>query len=197
MLSSAATTTNGGRIVITSAAGNEESYKGPQEPDGIRSGEFFLEEFFKELVKGTNIRIAFAKATENTESFTSQGGGSANSGSTYGDQSVQHPLLEDDGDGTGSNTLSDGTGDGEIAQDLYLGVGLTNAAASPADLVQVTPTLYLDSSTTTADLTATPNVYSYVDTAWIEVKSPTTELVATGGTGQLETQHPPGLPGPR
>jgi len=189
-LSSAPTITNAGRLVITSAAAGEESYKGPMEPDNIRSGEFFLEEFFKELVKGTSIKEAFARATDNTESFTSQGSGSANSVNSYGDSSVQHPLLNDTGKGPGSNTLSDGAGDGLVSEALYLGVGLTNSAANPADLIAVTPTLYLPDGTTSAVLTAVPDVYSYVDTAWIEVKAPTIQLVAQGGTGQLELNIP-------
>jgi len=39
-----------GRIIITSATASEESFKGPNEPDGIRSGEFFMEEFFARLI---------------------------------------------------------------------------------------------------------------------------------------------------
>ena len=57
---------------------------------------------------------------------------------------MQHPLLDDDGDGTGSNALSDGAGDGVEAEQLHLGVGVTNASLTPADLKAVTPTLYLD-----------------------------------------------------
>ena len=181
---------NGGRLIMTSATAGEESYKGPQEPDGVRSGEFFIEELFKELVQGTSIRDAFVKATGNTKSFTGQGSESANNANPYGDRSVQHPLLEDDGDGIGSNSLSDGEGDGVEAAALYLGVGLTNSAANPADLKQVTETVYLDALTREVQLWAQPAVHAYVDTAWIEVKSPTTVLAGKGGSAQLELDIP-------
>ena len=62
------------RLVITSAAANEESYKGPLEPDGIRSGEFFLEELFQSLGKGDTFADAFNLATDKTEVFTRRGG---------------------------------------------------------------------------------------------------------------------------
>jgi len=189
-LASAPSGTNAGRSIITSAAASEESYKGPQEPDGIRSGEFFLEEFFKELAKGSNLKESFIMATDHTKAFTSQGDGSANGTGYFGDTAVQHPLLDDDGIGIGSNSLSDGAGDGVASGDVYLGVGLTNSTANPADIKSVTPTLHLDQNTTSAVLWARPDVYSYSDTAWIEVKAPTTKLTSRGGTGQLELTIP-------
>jgi len=181
---------NGGRVVITSAAASEESYKGPQEPDEIRSGEFFIEELFKNLDAGASVREAFVKATQDTESYTSQGSGSANNANDFGDHAAQHPLLEDDGVGGGSNALSDGEGDGVAAAILYLGVGLTNSASNPADLVHVTPTLYLDASTEQAQLWAEPDAYGDVDTCWVEVKAPTKVLSGQGGSSQLELDVP-------
>ena len=44
------------RVIITSAAANEPSYKGPNEPDDIRSGEFLLEELFKRLGRGNSFK---------------------------------------------------------------------------------------------------------------------------------------------
>ncbi len=58
------------RVVIASAAENEESYKGTEESDGIRVGEFFLEEFVKEAGRGASLKAAFEYATEQTEIFT-------------------------------------------------------------------------------------------------------------------------------
>ena len=189
-LSSAATGTNGGRILIVSAAANEQSYKGANEPDGIRSGEYFLEEFFKELKKGGSLRAAFVEATARTESFTSQGSGSANSNNAYQDTAVQHPLIDDDGDGSGSNALSDGSGDGVEADKLYLGVGVTNSSLTPADLENVTPTLYLDENTSQATLWSEAYSNAAVSTAWFEVKAPAETLAGTGTTGQLDLDIP-------
>ena len=192
-LSSGPTTTNGGRIVISSAAADEQSYKGPNEPDGIRSGEFFLEEFFKQLKKGASLRAAFVDATALTEAFTSQGSGSANAVNVHGDSSVQHPLLDDDGDGIGGNALSDGSGDGVAAAGLWLGIGVTNASLSPADLKSVTGTLSLGTSTYQAQLLAEAYSDNAVSSAWFEVKSPNTTLSTspTGtATGQLDLNIP-------
>jgi hypothetical protein len=184
---------DGGRLIVTSATGTEESYKGPQEPDGVRSGEFFIEELFKGLVKGTNLKEAFASATALTESFTSQGSQSANAANAYGDRAVQHPLLEDDGVGGGSNVVTEAEGDGVAAAGVYLGVGLTNSAANPADLERVTPTQYLEEGVEQALLWAQADVHGYVDTAWVEVKAPRTVLQGggeSGGSGQLSLEIP-------
>ena len=76
---------NAGRLIITSAAPDEVSYKGPQEGDGVRSGEYFLEEFFTQLERGQTIREAFIDATTKTRLYTQKGGGSANANAPYFD----------------------------------------------------------------------------------------------------------------
>jgi len=181
-----------GRLIISSAAPGEVSYKGPLESvGGVRSGEFFIEELFKTLVTGSNARVAFAAAAESTRLFTAQGSGLSDGGNGYGDDAVQHPLLEDDGEGSGSNFFSDGEGDGLEAARVHLGVGLTNSAANPAELVAVTPTLYLNEQTSMAVLWAEPDVYEYVDAAWIEVKAPRTAVASSQpGSNQLDLSLP-------
>lgn len=82
------------RIVITSAAANEQAYKGVAETDGIPVGSYFMEELFRELGAGNNLRDAFRIATDLTELFTAQGPGSANSDNPYQDGAVQHPQPE-------------------------------------------------------------------------------------------------------
>ncbi|MBT5268994.1 MAG: hypothetical protein HOL70_06045, partial [Candidatus Marinimicrobia bacterium] len=52
-----------GRTIVTSAANNERSYKGGKEPDGIRDGEFFIAELFKELGHGYSLKRSFELAT--------------------------------------------------------------------------------------------------------------------------------------
>jgi alpha-tubulin suppressor-like RCC1 family protein/sugar lactone lactonase YvrE len=180
-----------GRIVITSAATDEQSYKGPNEPDGIRSGEFFMEELFKSLRKGSNLKAAFVDATTQTRSFTSQGGGSPNSINGYNDTAVQHPLLEDNGDGIGSNTLGDGIGDGLEAANIHLGVGVTNASLGPADIKSVSATQFLTAAETTRTLELRPYSNSALSSAWFEVKAPGITLEAVPNqTGQLNLELP-------
>jgi len=145
------------RLIITSAASNEESYKGPDEPDTVRSGEYFMEELFIRLGRGYTFGNSFEEAARKTREYTRKGGTSANSANKYFDDAVQHPLLEDNGDWTGSNTLSDvqNQGDGHVVKNLFLGVGPTydtNSAENPAEIVSVTETRYLNPSETSTTL---------------------------------------------
>ncbi|MBL0226589.1 MAG: carboxypeptidase regulatory-like domain-containing protein [Geobacteraceae bacterium] len=180
-----------GRIVISSAAANEQSYKGPNEPDGIRSGEFFIEELFKSLKRGSSLKAAFVDAAAQTRSFTSQGGNSANALNSYNDSAVQHPLLDDNGDGVGSNSLADGIGDGVEAAAVYLGIGVTNASLGPADIKNVTATRFLSFTEEQTLLEAEAYSNSAVSSAWLEVKAPTTFLEGIpDNTGQLDLVMP-------
>jgi alpha-tubulin suppressor-like RCC1 family protein/sugar lactone lactonase YvrE len=197
LASDAAGDPNAGRIVISSAAADEQSYKGASEPDGIRSGEFFIDELFKQLKKGASLKTAFVDAAGLTRAFTSQGGASPNSVNSYNDNAVQHPLLEDDGLGQGSNTLADGIGDGVEAAGIHLGVGVTNASLGLADIKKVTPTQYLGAGTTPADTQYTMELEAYsnaaVSSAWFEVKAPGITLPLPGisaNTFQLDLDLP-------
>jgi alpha-tubulin suppressor-like RCC1 family protein len=179
------------RIVIASAADDEESYRGANEPDGIRSGEYFLEEFFIQLGRGYSLKRSFDEASRKTEEYTRKGGTPANTTNRYFDHSVQHPLLEDDGNLVGSNKLSEGQGDGLTSAGLFFGTGVTytNSASNPAEIVKVTDTVYLDAdpSHITATLTLQTNVDTYgVDNAWVEIRPPNKTLTPSGsGSMQL------------
>ena len=165
----------------------------------MRSGEFFLDEFFKEIKKGSSIKASFLAATERTESYTSQGSSVSNVTNGYGDHAVQHPLLDDNGDTIGSNILSDG-GDGASAAGLYVGFGSTNATLGPADIKAVTPTQTLAADPDPENPTPTPallwaEAYSNaaVSSAWFEVKSPSKDLT-TGETSTATFQRTVDIP---
>ncbi|NJO17066.1 MAG: hypothetical protein HC877_15395 [Thioploca sp.] len=64
------TLSQSGRVIVTSTAVGEESYKGPKEPDEVRSGEYFIEALFAPLGQGDSLASAFDLATYGTESFT-------------------------------------------------------------------------------------------------------------------------------
>ena len=177
-----------GRVIVTSAAEDEESYKGPLEPDNVRVGEFFLEELFHELKRGFSLKAAFRTAAQKTEIYTRKGGTAANSPNRFFDLSMQHPLLDDNGDEVGSNNVDDPAGDGQNAETIFLGTGMTNNAAGPADLKQVAQTLILGPEENTAVLQAEAYDDSRVASAWIEVRAPSVSLEGTGTTGQLEVQ---------
>lgn len=179
-----------GRVIITSAAPGEVSYKGPMESDTIRSGEYFLEELFTQLERGETIRQAFIDAADKTRTYTQKGGGSANSNAPYFDGAVQHPLLDDNGDHIGSNTLTDGElVDGSTLAAMQLGIGATynvNSAQFPVDLLQVSPTVLLDAQTS-ALLWAKVTDDDQVDSAvWIEIRKPDLILATPTGNGPTE-----------
>jgi YVTN family beta-propeller protein len=183
-----------GRILITSATASEESYKGPEEPDGIRSGEYFMEEFFSRLGRGDHVKAAFEWATERTELFTRRGDGSTNSSDRFNDDAAQHPLLDDNGDGKGSNSLAT-DGDGLQAAEVLLGVGLdydTNAAGNSAEILSVSDTVYLNANEEAATLTANVNNANRVSSAIVDIRSPSVQL-SSAGTEQSEQLEIPDL----
>ncbi len=167
-----------GRIVLTSAAAEEVSYKGPLEDDNVRVGEFFLEGLFRELGRGEPLRSAFVTATAQTEIFTRRGGTNVNSSGRFADGAVQHPLLDDNGDGRGSNVLTPGA-DGIRAETLFLGVRppvVTNAPVVRAAITEVTKPLYLSADESDAILRATVNDAQRTVAVWAEVRTLSEEL---------------------
>ena len=175
-----------GRTIITSATAWEVSYKGLKEDDGIRSGEFFIEELFQQLWRGASLKAAFEQTTQRTEMFTRSGHISANKANPFLDDAVQHPLLDDNGDSVGSNVLLT-DGDGQKAASIFLGAGLdfqTNANA--ADIIAVNPTIYLSDSETRALLFLIVNDPDLVDPAIIEIRPPSKILMAQDSTEQID-----------
>ena len=182
------------RVVVASASDGEESYKGTEESDGVRVGEFFLEEFVKEAGRGSSLKGAFEYATEQTEIFTRKGD-LAGPDAIFGDIAAQHPLLEDNREFSllnlaGNNMLGVTQGaDGELADTLFLGVGptyATNAVSNPADITAVTGTVFLGPTDTTSSLTLTANDDNKVVSAWVEVRAPATDYLPAGGSVQLD-----------
>ncbi|MGB5325544.1 MAG: hypothetical protein WBN40_08995, partial [Pseudomonadales bacterium] len=177
------------------------SYKGPLENDGIRVGEYFMEELFEALDQGDNLLAAFELATEKTEIFTRSADGAAINGE-FLDTAVQHPLICDNSDGQGSNTIEDAitssTVDGNYAKTLFLGTSVqssTNSLAVPAAVIRTTPTIILNAGgaaiDTTVDLFLEANDNAEVAVAYVEIRAPATtlqggDLSGSGVTEQLE-----------
>ncbi|MBF0371721.1 MAG: hypothetical protein HQL52_19980 [Magnetococcales bacterium] len=178
------------RIVVTSATEVEVSFKGPREDDGVRVGEYFLEELFKALGRGESLKEGFQTATEYTEILTQDNTWWESSGAPYFDNALQHPLLDDDGDGVGSNVLDDTSGDGALAADLYLGTGtdhVTNAPGNPIEILTVTDTLYLNADTNDATLLATVSDTDRLNAQpWVSIRVPNQALPEQEGTEQVE-----------
>jgi len=174
-----------GRIIVTSAAASEQSFKGAMEYDGVRSGEFFLEEFFARLKTGDTLKAAFDYASDKVRTYT-RSGSSNSTIAPYFDTAIQHPLLDDDASGSGSNSLSTAVGDGVIAAGLYLGFANdTTNAGNPAQILGVTDTIIL-TDTSSAALTATTANYSKTLAAWVEIREPDTIFAGNGNKTQLD-----------
>lgn len=177
-----------GRVIITSTAPGEESYKGPKEPDEIRSGEFFVEALFAHFGKGRSLKTAFELATASTEAFT-RINDSAAVNPWFQDKAAQHPLLDDDGDKQGHHLLYNGADGGQVDH-IYLGLGTQYdeyADHNPAEIWTVTPHLQLGSQETSANLFALVNHPERVKEGQVlvDIRSPSLRL-STNGTEQTE-----------
>ncbi|MCP4696615.1 MAG: hypothetical protein GY862_07175, partial [Gammaproteobacteria bacterium] len=163
-----------GRVIITSAAKNEVSYKGPLEADGIRGGEYFIESLFQSLRSGDSLKAAFEAAAKDTEMLTRRNDGlSVNQGGMFRDDAMQHPLLDDDGNGTGSNVLHAGAGDGGLAENMLLGAGAEyNINGDFLDIMQVTEALSLESNEASALLWFKVNYKYRVEIPVMQIRRP-------------------------
>ena len=131
------------RIIIASSDNTEASHRGPLTEGDIRGGDFFIETLFNQWARedqdaNMDLRSAFEISVRQMEEY-------ADSGDRYPvyphfDTSRQHPLLDDNADGKGSNDLNPAggsvkmvyydTGDGpvSIAKGDFDSDGLTDLA---------------------------------------------------------------------
>jgi hypothetical protein len=181
-----------GRVIVTSTAATEESYKGPKEPDKVRSGEFFVEALFAQLGQAKSLKHAFEIATESIELLTRLDD-YQQWHPIYQDYAAQHPLLDDNHDQIGNNHFSYfEDSDGHRAQGIYLGLGpkyRPNDPNNPAEILEVTPTRYLSANQSAVELFALVNHPHRVEnsTVYVEIRSPSLTLTPSGSeqTGQL------------
>jgi len=177
------------RIIITSAAENEFSYKGPLDEDNIREGEYFISEFFKKIALGRTIRECFEVATVLTEKFTSDLSNYSVNGPPYYDNSPQHPLLDDNADGKGSNSLDSTNSDGFFSSNKVIGVSnLTSNDSGDVELEAVTETKFLGYDETPSDpfLWAQVKYDKRLLSLWVEIKKPSYSINTQPGSGQKE-----------
>ena len=180
------------RVVIASAAANESSYKGPldpNDPSGVRDGEFFITEFFKAAAVGKSVLTSFSEAVQKTRLFTSTGTGTPNG--PYADDSRQHPLLDDNGDGAGENApAGDPGGDASLSRGLSIGVStVTGNAPGDVQVTQVSETRILGAAESNASLWARVDDDKRLRSLWLEVKPPGYEPNA-GGSDQVAMELP-------
>ena len=161
------------RVIIASSDLNKRSMKEPEGDGEIRQGEYFTAEFFKAVSDGKSIESCFEVAK--------------NIGTIFN----QNPLLDDNGDGEGSNALSlDADADGSESSDIYIGTGISDFnAIDEVSITEVAPTIFLG-----VDETSTDQIWARVvnrdrlksKSIWVNIKRPNSEIIDTGGTGQVE-----------
>ncbi len=171
-----------GRIVITSAAHDELSFKGMREADGIRAGEYFVEEFIKRLTPKTSLKEAFEQAARRTGEYVPH----------HESVAMQHPLLDDNADGIGSNILMAG-GDGEWSSRIVPGIDYETNGPT---MIPATPTRYLSADESKALLYINANGKK-ADVVSMEIHPPSPWAVlepGTESTEQLEVDFPTVIP---
>ncbi|ETR68895.1 MAG: hypothetical protein OMM_04288 [Candidatus Magnetoglobus multicellularis str. Araruama] len=159
------------RVVISSSGPDEFSYKGPLDEDNIREGEYFVSEFFKQIVYGKSVKQSFAEAVVLTEKFTAKGFGSINAPPYY-DDSDQHPLLDDNADKVGTNDVMISGDEGLFADKIFIGVNpKTHNDIGDVYIKEVAKTIYLgENETATNDLWAEVSDPNQFVSLWIEIK---------------------------
>jgi photosystem II stability/assembly factor-like uncharacterized protein len=183
-----------GRVIVTSSAADEQSLAGASAYNStstvLSGGDYFIDSFVSFLGRGDSFNDAYDQAASAVALRDPRSGTvplAFHSGAI--DTLAQHPLLDDDGDGTPSYGPGGG-GDGALAASLYLGEGVrVPAAGNPSDISAVTPSALapisiLSSTASTTTLWLSVNDNSRVGKAWVEVRTPDTTAVA-GGTGQV------------
>jgi hypothetical protein len=176
------------RVIISSAAAGESSYKGPVDLDGIRDGEYFISQFFQQAARGKTIKGCFETAKTLTESYTASCSGNY-SNAPFFDVSLQHPLLDDNGDGSGSNEFSgQPNDDGALSETISIGAGSVSANA-PGDvsITEVIEPQFLQVGEDRVQLLwAGVDDNSRLRSIWVEVKPPGYTPFDPQGSGQVE-----------
>jgi len=138
------------------------------------------------------VRECFEEAATLTEAYTSDLRFPLTP--PYYDHARQHPLLDDNGDGKGSNDVSVAGGDGMVSGDI-LSVGTSTATGNaPGDVsvIRAADTIFLsESETHTGGLWAEVENLDRLGGIWAEVKPPVPDTETVGA----DTDFDPGLTG--
>ena len=162
------------RIIITSTSVYEQSFRGEIQAGGlVRDGEFFITSLFNAFGSGMNLNKSFQLATKLTEEFTYND--ESIKKNPFFDLAMQHPLLDDNGDGIGSNALYLNT-DGIKAENIYFSQNVSNTT----EFYQVgaEPQVLENNSQDVITLWATLTNFDVVikPKVWAEIRRPDTEI---------------------
>lgn len=185
------------RIIITSSDTREVSFKGPLAPrENIPDGDFFVSEFFKHAARGASLKNSYENATLAAMTFARNKDGNglngADSGNgSFNDDAAFHPLLDDNGDGRGSNgQLSATSGkDGALAANLSLCI---NPNEDSVEITNVVPLITLAPDEPDPLLKAKVTDPEQIDKIWNLIKMPDFRLgFDKASTEQAKLDIPP------
>lgn len=171
------------RIIVTSSDTREVSFKGPlATTDNVRNGDFFVSQFFKLASKGLSLKNSYEKAAIAAMTFTQNDNGNGLNGvnagnGSFNDDAAYHPLLDDNGDGVGSNgQLSAVSGsDGALAANTVLCID-----QNKSDTVEISEVIPQHLSLAPGDpdpiLKAKVTDIGRVDKIWVQIKTPDFKL---------------------
>lgn len=188
---------NSNRIIITSSDAEEVAFKGPLPPDEkTRHGDYFVWNFFKYASMNLSLKKCYEKSVDKIAEFTEIENDDDQENETisgrYFDDSAQHPLFDDNGDGDGAyGVLSSQSGkDGGRSVDVFLG---KETAAAQLELTEITDMVTLEAGDSSPTLFARVNDTEKIDEAWIEIASPKYRLPKTGTATEHQVINLPGF----
>ena len=156
------------RVLMMSCDADEVSHRGVIDPsDGVRYGEAFVVEFFRDARAGKTLKTAFESAAVTVGDYTA-------THSNGSDGRAQNPMLDDNADGAGTSgmlSFEPGAVDGALAHSLVLGYGVN--AGPPVSWLSVSPMRVLGPTDPVGTLEAWCDARpSTGHTAWVEVMTP-------------------------
>ena len=177
-----------GRVIITSAGADEQSLAGfniynSSSNSTFSGGEYFIDTMINFLGRGDSFKDAVTQSSTNVALRDPRKLEAGNHSGVY-DTLAQHPLLDDNGDGSPSYLPASATNGTESAN-LTLGIGI-KTLGNPADITAVTDTTFIQ-PTQSGDtpLWLSVNDNSRIAKAWMEVRTPITAVDSSGSSGQV------------
>ena len=174
------------RIIITSSDQTEMAFKGPQIDSSLRQGDFFMAEFIKKIGQGYSVKQSFIKSAALTERFTYSI--SDTFISSHQDQSLQHPLLDDNYDQVGTNDFYVSfLGEGLEAGNVWIGNNNRKRDILYHSDNFISETIRIDEDTTELSFSIDLSDTNSFNQFWIDIKKPTFSIQnQEDDTDQLE-----------
>ncbi len=194
---------NAGRVIITSCDAREVSSKGPLAPtQTVRGGDFFVAELFRQALKGLSLKSSYESAALASMGFAENSNGNGLNGVDAGngifdDNAAFHPLLDDNGDGLGSNGQLSATvgNDGAVAANLALCVGVEGTGSANLNITGVLPFTTLAPDDDDPLLFAGVSDVALTSKIWNEIKTPDFDIVTKEGDTEQFTLDLPSFAG--